>query len=99
MIGICCGIRARAQDAADLEAVQHRQIEVQDDQVGRLIDHRLERGVAARHHVDNRVAIAFERVFDQTGDVLFVFDDQNPRRVCGGLPGGAAAGDRSASEL
>ena len=44
---------------------------------GRRVADRLERRVAARDDVDLGVAAAFERVFDELGDVGLVFDDQN----------------------
>ena len=58
-------------------AADHGQIEIQDDEVGRLVGHRLERRIAAADDTCFGVARALERVFDQAGDVVFVFDDEH----------------------
>ncbi len=70
-------IRSRLDDPADLQAVHHRQIEIQDHQIRRTFGHRLQRGVAAEDDVGLGVGIAFERVFDEARDVALVFHDQN----------------------
>ena len=56
-------------------------VEVEDDQVRRLLAGELQRLIAARRDLDDGVAAAFERVFDQAGDVAFVFDDQHASLV------------------
>ena len=43
---------------------------------GRSVD-RLQRGVAAADDLGFGVAAAFERVLDEAGDVLLVFDDED----------------------
>ena len=44
---------------------------------GGRADDRLQRGVAAADDFGLGVAAAFERVLDEAGDVLLVFDDEN----------------------
>ena len=70
-------IRARSNDSADLDAVDDRQIQIQDQQIRWTFGHRLERRVAAEDNVGFGVGSAFERVLDETGDVSLVFDNQN----------------------
>ena len=69
--------RARAQDAAHFEAAQHRQVQVQQDQVRLAIGDDPERGITGIDDVDVYAAHLLERVLDQSGDVLLVLDDQN----------------------
>ena len=69
----------RAEQAADFEPAQTRQIEVEQHQFRGLGRRRLERGVAARDDFDVDVAAALERVLEQLGDVAFVFDDEDTR--------------------
>ena len=71
------GGRPRAKQSADFEAAQHRQVEIEQDQIGRLCRRRLERGIAAGDDLDVDVAAALERVLDELGDVVFVFDDED----------------------
>ena len=55
-----------------------RQVQVEDQQVRRGFADRLRRAASPRRHdVHAGVTAAFERVFDQLGDVGFVFDHQN----------------------
>ena len=75
--------RPRPQEAADLGAVQDRQIQVEDQQVRRRVADRPEGRVAGRDDVDAGVALALERVLDELGDVDFVFDDQDAGRSRG----------------
>ena len=51
-----CGARPRAEDAADFESAQHRQIEVEDDQIRRALGDRLQRFVAGPDDLDVDVA-------------------------------------------
>ena len=76
MIGTCRAVGPRSQDAADFDAAHHRQVEIQDDEVRRLVGHGFERRVAAADDVRLGVAGAFEGVLDEAGDVLLVFDDE-----------------------
>ena len=69
-------VRTRAQDPADVVAAQHRQIEVENHEVGRPVGDGVERGVSGADHLGLRLAAAFERVLDETGDVLLVLDDE-----------------------
>jgi hypothetical protein len=78
-------VRPRSQDAAHLEAAQDREIQVEDDQVGRVVDDGLQRRVARAHELDARVAVALEGMLDEPADVLFIFNDENPRRLRDGL--------------
>ena len=85
--------RALPQDAAHLQPAQHRDIQVEQHQVGRLFGARLERRVAAGDQLDLDVAAALERVADEVGDVLLVFDDQHAAAAAARhryRPGGAA---------
>ena len=70
-------IGARSKDAAHFDAVEHRQVEVQDDEIRGLRGHALQRDVAARDDFRFGVADALERVLDEAGDVLFIFNDKN----------------------
>ena len=49
-------VLARAQDPADFESAQHRQIEVEDDQIRRAIGDGLERFVTGPDDLDLDVA-------------------------------------------
>ncbi len=68
---------ACAQDAADLESAQHREIEIEDDQIRRAIVDRLQCFVAGPDDIDVDVAAFFEAVFDEPRDVLLVIDDED----------------------
>ena len=70
-------IGSRSEDAADLEPAQYRQVEIENDQIGRAGSHGFQRGIAAADDLGVGAAASFERVFDETGDVLFVFDDEH----------------------
>src|SRR5439155_3098881 len=76
------GFGAATHDAADLYPAQHRQIQIKNDKVGQLLGDGLERGVATSRdfHFDRR--FTFERVFDESGDILFVLDDEHARSSC-----------------
>ena len=70
-------VGARSQDPADLEAAEDRQVEVEDDQIGRPLGDGLQRGVAGADDLGLGVAAALERVLDESGDVVLVFDDED----------------------
>ena len=78
MIGTLRPSGASAQDSADFDAAQDGKVEVEDDEIGRPGGHSLERGVAAADDFDVRVTAPFERVLDEAGDILLVFDDEDP---------------------
>jgi hypothetical protein len=68
-------VGARAQDPADFESADHRQIQVQDNQIRYPLGDGFERGVARSDDVRLGFPAAFEGVLDQPGNVLLVFDD------------------------
>ena len=74
--------RGRAQAARDVEAVEARQAEVEDDQVGVVPGRGLERGrtVARDEHLEAR---PLEVVADELHDLGLVVDDQD--RAHGGI--------------
>ena len=72
-------VGARAQDPADLEAADDRQIQIQDDQVGLAIGDGVQRRVARADDERVGVAAALEGVLDEAGDIGFVFDNQYVR--------------------
>jgi len=69
-------VGARAQNPAHLEAAQDRQIEVEDDEIRHPLGDGFERGVARSDDVRLGFSPSLEGVLDQSGDVLFVFDDE-----------------------
>ncbi len=69
------------EQSTDFEAAQHGQIEIENDQVGRELAGELECLIAACRDLDHGVAASFERVFDETRNVVFVFDDQHAHLV------------------
>ena len=77
MIGTCGHVGARPQDAADFEAADDRQIQVEDDEIGRALGDRLQRGVAGADDLRVGVAAALQGVLDQAGDILLVFDNED----------------------
>ena len=80
------GGRTGTKQSTDFEAAQHRQIEIENDQIGRLLAGGLQRLVAAAGDLDDGVARSLERVFDEAGDVVFVFDDEHARLVDAARP-------------
>lgn len=82
---------ASSQDAAHFGAAQDRQIEVEDDQIGRLRRDRLQRIVATAHDLGIGFAAALEGVLDQARNVAIVFDDEDA--VSGHLRMSAATED------
>src|SRR5262245_35272761 len=71
------GIGPRSEHAAYLEAAQDRQVEIEDDQIGRPRRHGFQRCVAASDNFGIGATASFERVFDETSDILFVFDNKH----------------------
>src|ERR1051325_2671406 len=71
------GLGTAAHDAAHFHAAQHRQIQIENHQIGHILCHALERGVAAARDVHRHGAFAFERVLDESRNVLLVLDDEN----------------------
>ena len=67
-------------DTADLRPAQDRQVQVQDDDVGRLLRNRAERGVSARNDLNLSVPCPLQRVFDEPGNIVLVLDDEDARR-------------------
>jgi hypothetical protein len=74
-------VGARPQDAADFHAADDRQIQVEDDEVGRFFGDRLQRGVAAADDVRFRVAGALECVLDETRDIVLVLTMRTLRDI------------------
>ena len=77
MIGIAGGRGIGAHRVADLQAVEARQHEVEDDQIDRLAAQPRQH-VATGRQALHRVAGAGQVVGNQLGDVEIVLDDQNP---------------------
>ena len=73
------GVWARAQDSADFETAQHRQVQIQQDQIGLALRDDAQRGVAGLDDLHLDAADLFQCVLDQSGDVLLVLDDQHAR--------------------
>src|SRR4029079_6044065 len=67
------------EDATHLEPAHHRQVEVEDHEVWRAIGDGLQRGVTRVHGLRFDFSAAFERVLDESGYVLLVFDDEDAR--------------------
>ena len=80
MIGMC-EVATRAQDRAHLGAAQDRQIEVENDQVGRGVRHNAECPVAARDDIHGRIAEAFEPMLDEQRDIVLVLDEEDAREM------------------
>jgi hypothetical protein len=72
-------VGARTQDAAHLEPADDRQIEIENDQVGRPVGDRFERRVARRDDARVGVTAPLEGVLDQPGDIWLVFYYQDMR--------------------
>src|SRR2546427_4212590 len=71
------GVGSPAQDPADFHAAEDRKVQIEDHEVWRTIGHRFERRIAAPDDFRFGFAAALEGVFDQGGDVVFVFDDED----------------------
>ena len=69
-----------SQQPADLGAAQHRQVQIEDDEIGQLLIDGAKGDVSARHNLNDPVTGPLQRVFDETRDVLFVLDDEHARR-------------------
>ena len=80
-----------AQDAEELEPVEQRQAEVEQDEIGRIARDGGEGRRAGADDVGADFAAAFERVLDEIGDIPFVLDDEHPlgpRSMSGPSPSG-----------
>jgi hypothetical protein len=73
--------RARLENATDLNPAEDGEVEIENNQVGGLFADRAKGGVAARDDLDAGVSRSFERVFDETGDILLVLDDEHARQL------------------
>ena len=93
------GPGAASQQPAHFKSPQHGQIQVENDEVGRARGDRFERGISAADDLGLRSAATLQCVLDQTGDVLFVFDDQHPRLLHVSDPTVLAGGFAAVSEL
>jgi hypothetical protein len=76
MLAVAGRLRTMRQTSVPLSTGR---LEVEDDDVGRLLRYRAQRRVAAGDDVDLTVAGAFERVLDEPGDIVPVLDDQDAR--------------------
>ena len=73
---------ARAQDPTHVDAAQDGQIQIENDQVGNPFGCHTQCGIAGADNLRLGVAAALERMLDEPGDILFVFDDENPVSRC-----------------
>ncbi len=78
MIGIAAVVALPRDGAADFEAVDLRQHQVEDEQIRRPIGDRLQRVAARRQHL-GRESRLLQVARDELGDVAVVFDDENAR--------------------
>lgn len=69
-------VGAAPENAAHFDAAQDRQVQVEDDEIGRPRGDRFQRQIAAADNLGFGVAGPLERVFDEPCDVLLVFDNQ-----------------------
>jgi hypothetical protein len=70
-------VRPAPQKAAHFGPAQDWQIEIENDEVGRTRGDGFERGIAAADDLGISLAAPLERVFDEAGDVVLVFDNQD----------------------
>ena len=66
-----------AENPADLHAAHDGEVEVENDQIWRPVRHRLERGITGSDDLGVGLSTALQRVLDEPGDVLLVFDDED----------------------
>ena len=66
------------EDPADLDAVQHGEVEIQNDEIGRPVGDRLQGLIAAVDDVRLRLSGSLKRMLDESRNVVFVFNDQYP---------------------
>ena len=85
--GDVLGVRVLLEAAADLPAVELRDHDVEQDQVGVDLARLLE-GVGAGGGDDDVVTLLGEVVADQVGDVALVFDDEDATLLLAGRGGG-----------
>src|SRR5262249_30458872 len=88
-------LRPFANPSADLQAVDHRQSQVEQDHIGPPARRLIQRGLAIRGHSD-LVAVRAERGLQQPPDLRLVVDDQDARAhkappACAWSRGGRAA--------
>ncbi len=77
MIGMAAVVGVRADRAAQLQAVESRQHQVEHDQVGRLAFD-LRHHLAARRDDGRQKAGLFQVMLEQAPDVGIVFGDEDP---------------------
>ncbi|MEG2612385.1 MAG: hypothetical protein RR971_02710, partial [Alistipes sp.] len=75
---------ALAQQAAQLQAIDTRQHQVEDDQVGLLPTIFVQHMIAPGDHLDMEV-VALQVAGDQLGQGAVVFDQENIRHRCLGI--------------
>ena len=76
MIGRCLASDRDAENAADFEAADHRQVEIEDDQIRRAAATAFSAASPLPTISASASPAALERVLDQPGDVLFVLDNE-----------------------
>ncbi|MCY1381756.1 hypothetical protein D9M69_697060 [compost metagenome] len=73
--------RVRAQQATDLQAVEARQHQVEDHQVGRIDPRALAHVIASADHTDG-ITVAFQVAGNQFGERGVVFDQEDVGHGC-----------------
>ena len=71
-----CEAGAASQDTAHLEAVEAGQVQVEDDQIRRMVAGRFQRRFAGVRDRDVDIARPVEGVFDERGPIGLVLDDE-----------------------
>ena len=56
--------------------LEDRQVQVEDEEIGRPLGDGFEGRLAGTDDIGVSIAVAFEGVFDEPGDILLVFDDE-----------------------
>ena len=75
---MCCD-RPSPEDPANFESAQHRQIQIEHDQIRQFARNALQRIVSTLDDLDGDIPVPLERMRDELGDVGFVFDNQDAR--------------------
>src|SRR5262249_44940188 len=70
-------VGTRSKNPTHLDAAQDRKIQVENDQIWWTVCDDLQSGVAALDDFCLSLAASLQRVFDETGDILLVLDNQN----------------------
>src|SRR6185369_7094651 len=65
------------QDAAHFDPAHDGQVQIEDQEIRRAVADRSERRVAGPDDLGVRLAAPLERVLDETGDIAFVFGDED----------------------